>query len=446
MRDLLYAPITAQAALRPDAPAIVSDGEQLTYGELEESSNRLARLLRAAGCSRGDRVCVLMPKGAAVVTAILGVLKADAIWVPIDPASSAAGVRRILASCESKWILASDTHVEVLDELFEDAEFAATHMVGWLSRTKIDGRGFRAAFTWTDLDIYSSAPMHCASGPDDAAHILFTSGSTGVSKGVVVTHRNVLSFLRWAKPHFGTSADDRVSWHSPLHFNLTTFDIFGTLGAGAALYPVPPDLGVLPHRLAEFIRDTELTQWFSLPSVLSYMANFEALRYGDFPSVRRILWCGKGLPTPTLIYWMQRVSHSTFTALYGPTEAAIASSYFTVPACPEDKDLAIPIGRAYPGAELLVLDDMLRPLPAGEIGDLYIGGVGVSPGYWRDGKKTRDAFLPNPLNGSPGDRIYRTGDLARIGLDGFVYYVGRADVQTKSRVYRVDVGEAGIAC
>ena len=324
MRDLLHAEITAQAALRPDAPAIVGAGEQLTYGELEEASNRLARLLRAAGCSRGDRVCVLMPKGAAAVIAILGVLKADAIWVPIDPSSSAAGIRRMLASCDSKWILAADVRVGILDELFDDADFAATHSVGWLSRANLDGRGFRPAFTWTDLDAYSSAPMRCASEPRDAAHILFPPGSTEGQKGVVITHRNVLAFVRWATRYFGMSPEDRVSWHSPLHSKLATFDIFGALGVGAALYPVPLDL--LPHQLAEFIRDAQLTQWFSVPSVLSYMANFDAVRYGDFPHVRRILWCGEVIPTPTLIHWMQRMPHSTFTNLYGPTDAAIASS------------------------------------------------------------------------------------------------------------------------
>lgn len=440
MRDLLHAEITAQAALRPDAPAIVSAGEQLTYGALEEASNRFARLLRAAGCSRGDRVCVLMPKGPAVVIAILGVLKADAIWVPIDPSSSAAGIRKMLDSCESKWILAADAHVGILDELFEDPEFAATHVVGWLTRANIDGRGFRPAFTWRDLDAYSSAPMHCASEPGDASHILFTAGSTGVPKGVVITHRNVLAFVRWARRYFGMSPDDRLSWHSPLHSKLATFDIFGGLGVGAALYPVPPDL--LPHRLAEFVRDAQLTQWFSVPSVLSYMANFDAVRYGDFPSVRRILWCGEVLPTPTLIYWMQRMPHSTFTNLYGPTDAAIASSFFTVPACPDDEDVDIPLGRACPGEELLVLDDLLRPLPAGEIGDLYIRGSGVSPGCWQDEEKTPDTFLANRLNGSRDDRLARTGDRARLGSDGFVYYVGRA---ASSRGYRIDLGETKAA-
>jgi amino acid adenylation domain-containing protein len=441
MRELLHAEITAQAALRPDSLAIVGPDEQMTYGELEESSNRLARLLRAAGCAPGDRVCLLMPKGAPVVAAILGVLKADATWVPIDPSSPASRIRKVLSSCESRWILAADTGSGVLDELVAEPDFATNHSIGWMSSAPTAGRAFRPAFTWNDLASYSSAPMHCASGPDDAAHILFTSGSTGVPKGVIITHRNVLAFIRWARRYFGTTSNDRISWHPPLHFDLATYDIFGTLGAGATLYPVPPELSLLPHRLAEFIRQSELTQWFSVPSVLNYMAKFDAVRQDDFPTVRRVLWCGEVLPTPTLIYWMQRLPHSTFTNLYGPTEATIASSYFTVPACPEDERTEIPIGRACPGEELLVLDESLRPLPAGEIGDLYIRGVGLSPGYWRDEEKTRNAFLPNPLGGPSGDRIYRTGDLARMGSDGFVYYIGRADTQIKSRGYRIELGE-----
>jgi amino acid adenylation domain-containing protein len=445
MRDHLYAEITAQAALRPDAPAIVNAGEQLTYGELEETSNRLARLLRAAGCRRGDRVAMLMPRGAAAVISILGVLKADAIWVPIDPTSSAAGVRRILASCDSKWILADDTQTTILEELFDNAEFAAKCSIGWMSRAKVDGRAFSPAFTWTDLDAYSSVPMHCASRTDDATHILFTSASTGTPKGVVFTHRNVLAFIHWARRYFGTSPDDRLSWHSPLHVNLATIDIFGALGVGATLYPVPGDLGLLPHRLAEFIRDAELTQWFSVPSVLSYMASFDAVRYGDFPSVRRVLWCGDVLPTPTLIHWMQRMPHSTFTNLYAPAATAMPSSYFTVPACPESKDEDIPIGRACPGTELLVLNELLNPLPVGEVGDLYLRGVGVSPVYWQDEEQARDTFPPNVLDGSSSVRVYRTGDLARLGSDGFIYHAKRANGRAKPGEYRVAIADNEVA-
>jgi len=448
MSELLQDGITAQALRRPEAPAVVSRDERLTYGELEEQSNRLARLLREAGVQRGNRVCLLMPKSPAVVVAMLGVLKADAIYVPLDPTSPAPRVVKMIASCDDRWILAAGGGagggpvVGLLDELFADTRFAAEHDVGWMSTPPAQGARFTPRFSWADLSRCSATLPERQNSPDDPAHILFTSGSTGVPKGVVITHGNVLPFLRWARDYFGTSTSDRVSWHPPLHFDLSTFDVFGTLRAGAVLYPVPPDVSLLPHKLAQFIRASDLTQWFSVPSVLNYVAKFNVLRDGDFPALRRVLWCGEVLPTPTLIYWMQRLPHASFTNLYGPTETTIASSYYPVLERPTDERAEIPIGRPCPGEKLLVLDHEGRPVPSGEVGDLYIAGVGLSPGYWRDPEKTRSAFLLHSQgSGGGGERIYRTGDLARVDRHGLVYYVGRADTQIKSRGYRVELGE-----
>jgi acyl-coenzyme A synthetase/AMP-(fatty) acid ligase len=156
-----------------------------------------------------------------------------------------------------------------------------------------------------------------------------------------------------------------------------------------------------------------------------------------------VLWCGEVFPTPALRYWMQRLPRVPFTNLYGPTEATIASSYYTLPQCPGDDRDAIPIGRPCAGEALLVLDDALRAVAPGEVGDLYIRGVGLSRGYWRDPEKTAAAFRPNPED--PGDRLYRTGDLARVGEDGLVYFLGRADSQVKSRGYRIELGEIEVA-
>jgi acyl-coenzyme A synthetase/AMP-(fatty) acid ligase len=167
------------------------------------------------------------------------------------------------------------------------------------------------------------------------------------------------------------------------------------------------------------------------------MAKFDVVRPDDFPSLRRLLWCGEVFPTAALAYWMNRLPRVTFTNLYGPTESTIASSYYTVPKCPADNVKAIPIGTACAGEKLLVLDHDLRAVPPGAVGELYIGGVGLSPGYWRDPAKTTSAFVPY----GDQDRIYRTGDLARMGEDGLVYFVGRADTQIKSRGYRIELGE-----
>lgn len=440
MSRLLQHWVTTQAGRRPDAGALVFKQERLTYAALEVASNRLAHLLRAAGCARGDRVCLLTPKSPAAIVAILGVLKADAVYVPLDPGSPVPRLEKMIASCDNRWILASGAVGPTLAGLFAVPGFAERHSVGWLG-TDDPPVGVRAEFTLAHAASQPATLPPSANGPHDPAHILFTSGSTGTPKGVVITHANVRSFVEWAVGYFGTAPTDRISGHPPLHFDLSTFDMFGTFAAGAELHLVPPELNLLPHKLADLIRSAELTQWFSVPSVLNYMAKFDVVKHGDFPALRRVLWCGEVFPTPPLIYWMERLPHATFTNLYGPTEATIASSYYTVPSCPASEDETIPIGQACGGEELLVLDDALQPVPPGEVGNLYIRGAGLSPGYWRDEAKTRSAFLPYPGSTDPRDRIYKTGDLATLGQDGLVRFLGRADSQIKTRGYRVELGE-----
>jgi amino acid adenylation domain-containing protein len=372
---------------------------------------------------------------------MLGVLKADCVYVPIDVTSPAARLERIVRSADPRLVLAASPAVPVLDELCGMDGLGEALRVASVERAPIECEHVRSELARSDWEALSGEPLDWASSTHDAAHILFTSGSTGVPKGVVITHANVIHFVEWACGYFGTRPGDRISGHPPLYFDLSTFDIYGTMAAGAQLHLVPPELSLLPHKLADFIRRAELTQWFSVPSILTYMAKFDVVRFGDFRSLERLLWCGEAIPTPTLRYWMERLPNVTFTNLYGPTEATIASSYFTVRERPASERESIPIGTACPGEELLVLDEAMRPVPPGVIGDLYIAGAGLSPGYWRDDEKTRAAFRPDPRSAGATARLYRTGDLARVGADGLTYFVGRSDTQIKSRGYRIELGE-----
>jgi amino acid adenylation domain-containing protein len=441
MKQLLQDWISAQAQTRPEATAIVMQANALTYGQLEDSSNRLARLLKAAGCRKGDRVAFAIPKSIAAVVAIGGILKADCIHVPIDTSSPAPRVSKLLRSAEPRYLLAAESSAGLLESLCLQANGRNLPAVGWMDEALIESHNFTPSFTWRDANAFSAEPLAFDNTAHDPAHILFTSGSTGEPKGVVITHANVIHFVEWATRYFGMGAPDRVSGHPPLHFDLATFDIFGAFAVGAQLHLVPPEVSLLPNKLADFVRRSELTQWFSVPSVLNYMAKFDVVKFDDFPALRRLLWCGEVFPTPALRYWMDRLPKVTFTNLYGPTETTIASSFYTVAACPSDDTQPVPIGAACDGEELLVLDRNLRPVPKGETADLYIGGVGLSPGYWRDPEKTKLAFVPY----GDGDRIYRTGDLARVGEDGLIYFVGRSDTQIKSRGYRIELGEVEVA-
>jgi amino acid adenylation domain-containing protein len=434
MTGLLTEWVARHASDRPEATAVVMGAERLSYRELESRTLQLAQALRSAGCERGDRVCLALPKSPAAVVAILACLEAVCAYLPLDYNSTQSRIARILQSCEPALVLATHPAARFLVQVL--GELGAPKLrVGWLDDAGANGN-LDAAFHAADLAAQPTRRLHQANTPHDPAYVFFTSGSTGEPKGVVISHHNVRTFVDWAVPYFGMQPGERISGHPPLHFDLSVFDLFGALAAGCELHLVPPDLNLSAQALVEFIRTSRLHQWFSVPSILNYLAKFEVVRQGDFPDLRRLLWCGEVLPTPALIHWMERLPHARFTNLYGPTEATIASSYYTVPAVPQDPRAEIPIGTACAGESLHVLDSGLRPVATGAIGDLYLGGEGLSSGYWRDPQKTAAAFVQVGCQ-----RLYKTGDLARLDAEGLCYFVGRADSQIKCRGYRIELGE-----
>jgi amino acid adenylation domain-containing protein len=434
---LLQDYVVRAAATHGDAVAVALDDERLTYAELDRLSDRLAARLVDAGCAAGDRVGLLMRKQPLAVVAIQAALKAGCAYLPLDVESPPVRLRRIVATAEPRVLLSEPDAAPALEALAQDG---ASPSVWSMTTQPVAGEHVRSVCTRVEWDVDAAAPA-LRIGPDDPAYLLFTSGSTGWPKGVVITHRNVTAFSEWAVEAFAMKAGDRHSGHPPLHFDLSTFDLHPTFAAGAELRLVPPALGLDARGLAAFIREQELTQWCSVPSVLSYLAKFDAVGQHDFPALERIAWCGEVLPTAVLAHWMRRLPHVRFTNMYGPTEATVASSWHPIPSVPTDESVPVPIGRACPGEELLVLDDELRPVAPDEIGDLYIAGIGLSPGYWRDAEKTAAAFLPDSRTSDGSARIYRTGDLARADEDGLFHYVGRADSQVKSRGYRIELGE-----
>ena len=417
----MTAPLHAYAARSadrdPEATAVVLGDVRLDYGTLVRDARRLARLLVERGVRPGDRVALMAPKAPATVMAMHAVLEAGAAYVPVDLASPPPRVAMILEAAAPSAIVAGAGAERLLAGI-------AVPVVSLEARE------------WAGAD---DGPLGLPCRDDSLAHILFTSGSTGVPKGVQVTHAMASAFVEWGVRHYGIGADERLSGHTPLHFDLSTFDVYGTMLAGAQLHQVPTKAGLLPAAMAAFIRDSELTQWFSVPSVLTYIARAGVIADGDFPALRRVLFCGEAMPATVLAEWMRRVPHPLYSNLYGPTETAIASSYYDVPAVPEDETEDLPIGYPCDGEEVVVLDEAMEPVPPGEIGELWIGGIALSPGYWRDEEKTAAAFVNHPRD--PSRRLYRTGDLGRVDDEGRLRFVGRVDSQIKHRGYRIELGE-----
>ncbi len=437
--ELLFDRLDQWAVDSPNASAVASvDGPRHTYRELSERSNQFARQLVESGVQPGDRVALCMAKGPDAIVAMLGTNKAGAAYVPIDPESPAIRAGLVLSASEPRLIVADADAADLVTTATIEGTAVAT-----LERVECASSTFDVVFDATDVDRQDGSPTpRPPIGSDDLAHVLFTSGSTGVPKGVMITHANVTAFIDWAVNHFGYRPDDRVSGHSPLHFDLSTFDIYGAFASGATLYPVPSVVNINPANTAEWIRACGLTQWFSVPSALNLLVRFDVIEPGDFPTLRRLMWCGEVLPTRTLITLMERLPHATFTNLYGPTEATIASSWFQVDSPPDDSSAPLPIGQPCTGERLVVLAAEGDEAATDVVGDLYIGGVGLSPGYWRDDEKTASAFRTD-LDG--GGRLYKTGDLAKLLPSGDYLFVGRSDSQIKSRGHRIELGEIELA-
>ena len=219
-----------QADRRPESTAIVSAGSCLSYGELDTLSTQLARVLCAAGCRRFDRVAVLMPAMPAAIVGILGIYKADCIYVPIDTASPVSRIKKILESCENTFVLAAGPVAPLVAELLHDRGWRDRLQIGWLEDDT--PAGIDVAFTMADVARAPATPLRERNASADPAHILFTSGSTGIPKGVVLTHANVIHFIQWAARYFNMDATDRACMHPPLHFDMSMLDLFSMIGYG----------------------------------------------------------------------------------------------------------------------------------------------------------------------------------------------------------------------
>jgi amino acid adenylation domain-containing protein len=400
----------------------------ISYGFLDEASSRLATALRRNGCGPGDRVALLLRKSTDALVAIVGVLKAGCAYVPLDPHSPAARLSAVVESSQPNVLIGHHATADTIGQMAPACKVA-------MMDTTVGATTGLGHKEWASV---RAEPLDAIS-PAEPAYIIYTSGSTGQPKGVLITHNSATHFSDWAVAHFELGDGDRNSSHAAFHFDLSVLDVFPTLRSGGTLHLVPPEANLLPASIAGFIGEHQLTQWVSVPSILTYIAKHDAIPPGGYPSLRRVLTCGEVLPTATLIYWMERVPHARFSNLYGPTEATVASSFHDVADPPADAASAVPIGIPIPGEELLVLSKDMERAPDGVIGDLYIGGAGLSPGYWEDPAKTEAAFVPDPRN--PGRIIYRTGDLASVDEHGIHHFHGRSDTQIKSRGYRIELGD-----
>jgi amino acid adenylation domain-containing protein len=440
MPYVLHQLLTESAARRPEAEAVRLLNEAITYRELETRSNQLAHALIKSGVTPGDRIGIYLQKSPAAIVSIFGVLKTGACYVPVDANAPGPRLLEIARQCELRALITSCTLSEKLRSTSrEEWPMSAIFFVD-----KLADLAALAPQAFSFADALPSQPVTPPSVKvisHDLAYILFTSGSTGTPKGVMLSHLNALTFVNWGFETFAITAQDRFSNHAPFNFDLSIFDIFVAVKAGAALSLVPEGLSVFPVQLSSFIQDQGITVWYSVPMVLRLLQTRGKLEERDLSALRLVLFAGEVFPTKHLRALMQKLPHPRYANLYGPTETNVCAYYEVEPIAPE-QSAPIPIGKACANTDLVAIDaDGRRITEPGKEGLLYARGSIVMQGYYGRPKESAACFIRNPFAAGREERLYCTGDWVTLDEKGNYLFVGRKDHMIKTRGYRVELGE-----
>jgi amino acid adenylation domain-containing protein len=422
-------------------PAVVAEGKTLTYEELRERACRIAATIyEYQPSSSTPLTAVFAYRSPTAFAGILGSLLAGNGYVPLNRTFPSNRTRVMFEGSESRSIIVDVESMPQLNELLDHSQYALLVVLPEIENVdRLRARWPEHTFIGAKDLVPLSKWQEPVANPDAIAYLLFTSGSTGIPKGVMVAHRNVTAFLDYMVDRYDITQEDRFSQMFDMTFDLSVFDMFVAWERGACVYCPPPKALIKP---GNFIRENELTIWFSVPSTAVFMKQLGMLKRGRYPSLRFSLFCGEPLPISSAIAWSEAAPNSTLENLYGPTELTIACTlYRWDPARSQaESELGIvPIGYPYPGMDVLVVDGNLNEVRPGEEGELLMNGPQLCLGYWKNKEKTAAAFVSPPGKEAVH---YRTGDRVRRPIaDGPLCHLGRVDFQVKVLGHRVELGE-----
>jgi len=411
----LSALVAEQAAKTPDAPALADAHHELTYRQMREQVVALANQLRARGVKPGDSVAVALPRSVFLTLALHAIVEAGAAWLPLDTGYPDDRLQMMLEDAKPSLLITTD-----------DQRPRFNHP---------------ALFSYnTLLPAESSAPLNL-SAPEQTAYIIFTSGSTGRPKGVMVGQTAIVNRLLWMQNHYPLTAADVVAQKTPCSFDVSVWEFWWPFIAGAKLVMAEPEAHRDPLAMQDFFAKYGVTTTHFVPSMLAaFVASLTPENAACCASLKQVFCSGEALPTALCREWEQ-LTHAPLHNLYGPTEAAVDVSWYPAfgPELAAIEGNSVPIGFPVWNTGLRILDAMMRPVPFGVAGDLYLTGIQLAQGYLGRPDLTASRFIADPY--VPGERMYRTGDVARWLDNGAVEYLGRSDDQLKIRGQRIELGE-----
>lgn len=409
------------------------DGKTITYGALAALSDAVRDRLRRMGVGPGNRVGIHLRKSIDAVAAIFGTLKAGAAYVPLDVEAPPSRNAYIVHDCGLRALF--------VERHWRDALATAVEHYGQMPPALIVDVADATDDLRATLATEAAPSVETVVPATDAlAFVLYTSGSTGQPKGVMLSHRAALSFIAWCTETFAPTPEDRFASHAPFHFDLSVLDVYLTIAHGARLLLIPETLGKEPMRLAQVIAAERLSVWYSVPSVLTLLAQYGKLERHDLGALRLVLFAGEVFPITPLRRLKALLPRPRYFNLYGPTETNVCTAYELPADVPPDRSDPFPIGRTCTHLRSMVVDEAGQP--TSDTGELCIAGPAVMDGYWNLPEHTARAFCSD----ASGTRWYRTGDLVHVDADGNYVFRGRRDRMVKRRGYRVELGdiEAGL--
>ncbi len=415
-----YLEITAEK--NPNKAAFVDERETYTYSQLKLFGQAIGTVIGREAVF-GKPIVVFLEKSVRTIASFMGILYSGNFYCPIDVDMPMERVKSILNVLESPYIITDEEHKDVISPFVTCERLLLFDEI-------IDEKVNEPLLANVREQVIDMDPMY----------VLFTSGSTGVPKGVVITHQSVIEYTEWVTKTFSITEMDSFGNQAPFYFDNSILDIYCGLKNGATVYIIPKICFGFPIKLLEYLNEKEITTIFFVPSALCTVAKLKALTKIELKTVKKVLFCGEVMPNKYLNIWRKYLPNALYANLYGPTEITDVCTYYIVDREFAD-DESLPIGKTCQNTGMVILNEKDERAELDEIGELCIRGRSLALGYYKNFEKSSEVFVQNPLNKEYRELIYRTGDLVKVNEFGEIIYMGRKDFQIKHMGHRIELGE-----